>query len=102
MALKKPSHLPVKGHIWRPSVGPPLNGRQAVGRSSDGRVVSVRGILYWSAWDRPWSALVRSIFFTTYVAHRLAGVPIGSLSPGLLLAAARVDEVGEAVDGDAS
>ena len=40
--------------------------------------------------------------FTTYVAHRLAGVPIGSLSPGLLLAAARVDEVGEAVDGDAS
>ena len=40
--------------------------------------------------------------FTTYVAHRLAGVPIGSLSAGLLLAAARVDEVGEAVDGDES
>ena len=40
--------------------------------------------------------------FTTYVAHRLAGVPIGSLSPSLLLAAARVDEVSEAVDGDAS
>ena len=81
---------------------PSHNGRQAVGRSSDGRVVSVGGILYWSARDRPWSGSVRSIFFTTYVAHRLAGVPIGSLSPGLLLAAPRVDEVGEAVDGDAS
>ena len=80
----------------------PLSGRQAVGRSSDGRVVSVRGILYWSARDGPWSGSVRSIFFTTYVAHRLAGEPIGSLSLGLLLAAARVDEVGEAVDGDAS
>ena len=40
--------------------------------------------------------------FMTCVALRLAGVPIGSLSPGLLLVTARVDEVGEAVDGDAS
>src|SRR5665647_1338585 len=63
----------------RPSRSTPLNGRQAVDRSSDGGVVSVRGILYWSARDRPCSGLVRSIFFTTYVAHRLAGVPIGSL-----------------------